>query len=115
MIRSSSIHYTIKIKQLFRIGPFDNAKLLADAAYDATDIYKELYYDGIKPIIATNGRRFRKSSVPKDKDYGKRWAVERLFSRLKEVFGLAKNRFIGIGKVMAHAYACLIAYIIKYR
>jgi len=104
-----------KIKQLFRIGPFDNAKLLADAAYDATDIYKELHYDGIKPIIATNGRRFRKSSVPKDKDYGKRWAVERLFSRLKEVFGLAKNRFIGIGKVMVHAYACLIAYIMKYR
>jgi len=44
-----------------------NAKLLADAAYDATDIYKELHYDGIKPVIATNGRRFRKSSVPKTK------------------------------------------------
>jgi len=44
--------------------------------------------------------------VPKDKDYGKRWAVERLFSRLKEVFSLAKNRFIGIGKVMVHG-ACI--------
>ena len=33
-----------------------------------------------------------------------------LFSRLKEVFDLAKNRFIGIGKVMVHAYACLITY-----
>ena len=62
-----------KIKQLFRIGPFDNAKLLADAAYDATDIYKELHYEGIKPVIAANGRRFCKSSVPKDKDYGERW------------------------------------------
>jgi len=49
-----------KIKQLFRIGPFDNAKLLADAAYDATDIYKELHYEGIKPVIAANGRRFCK-------------------------------------------------------
>jgi len=47
-------------------------------------------------------------------DNSKRWAMERVFSRLKEVFGLAKNRFIGIGKVMVHAYACLIAYIIKY-
>jgi len=36
------------------------------------------------------------------------------FSRLKEVFGLAKNRSIGIGEVMLHAYACLIAYLIKY-
>jgi len=30
------------------------------------------------------------------------------------VFGLAKNKFIGIGKVMVHAYACLIAYLIRY-
>jgi len=31
-------------------------------------------------LIATNGRRFCKSSLPKHKDYGKRWAAERLFS-----------------------------------
>jgi len=31
-----------------------------------------------------------------------------------EMFGFAKNRFIGIGKVMVHAYACFIAYLIKY-
>jgi len=36
------------------------------------------------------------------------------FFKLKEVFGLAKNKFISIGKVMVHAYACLIAYIIRY-
>jgi len=30
------------------------------------------------------------------------------------VFCLAKNKFIGIGKVMVHTYACLIAYLIKY-
>jgi len=34
----------------------------------------------------------------------------KIFSRPKEVFGLAKNRFMGIGKVMVHA----IAYLIKY-
>jgi len=89
-------------------------KLLAYAAYDATDIYQELHYDNVKPVIAINGRGFYKSSMPKNPEYDKRWAVERVFSRLKEVFGLAKNKFIGIGKVMVHAYACLIAYLIKY-
>jgi len=103
-----------KVKQLFGINPFNNVKLLADAAYDATDIYQELHYDNVKPVIAINGRGFYKSSIPKDPEYGRRWAVERVFSRLKEVFGLAKNKFIGIGKVMVHAYACLIAYLIKY-
>jgi len=103
-----------KVKQLFRIGPFDNVKLLADAAYDATDIYQELHYDNVKPVIAINGRGFYKSSTPKDPEYGKRWAIERVFSRLKEVFGLSKNRLVGIDKVAVHIYSCLIAYLIKY-
>jgi len=99
-----------KVKQLFGINPFNNVKLLADAAYDSTDIYKELHYDNVKPVIAINGRGFYKSSIPKDPEYSKRWAVERVFSRLKEVFGLAKNKFICIGRITAHAYACLIAF-----
>ena len=37
-----------------------------------------------------------------------------VFSRLKEVFGLSKNRFVGIEKVAVHIYSCLIAYIVKY-
>ncbi|MEM3215881.1 MAG: hypothetical protein QXS17_03130 [Candidatus Micrarchaeaceae archaeon] len=36
------------------------------------------------------------------------------FSRLKELFGLAKNRFVGIKKVAVHVFACLIAYWISY-
>jgi hypothetical protein len=40
--------------------------------------------------------------------------VERVFSRLKEVFGLSKNRFVGMKKVAVHIYSCLIAYIVKY-
>jgi len=88
MIRSSFHPLYNKIKQLFRIGPFDNAKLLADAAYDATDIYKELHYDGIKPVIATNGHRFRKSLAPKTKTTV-RDGQQRGYS-FKEVFGLAK-------------------------
>jgi len=42
-------------------------------------------------VIARNGRRFRKSEEPKDKDYKKRWAIERIFARLKEMFGLART------------------------
>ena len=102
------------MKKMFRIHLNSNAKFLADAAYDATDIYKELHYDGIRPVIAINGRGFYKSKVPKDPEYGKRWSVERVFSRLKEVFGLAKNRFIGEKKVSVHIYSCLVAYVCKY-
>ncbi len=101
-------------KETFHIHMNPSTKFLADSGYDATDIYQELHYDNVKPVIAINGRGFYKSSVPKDPEYGKRWAVERVFSRLKEVFGLSKNRFVGMEKVMVHIYSCLIAYIVKY-
>ena len=101
-------------KETFHIQMSHNPKFLADAGYDSTDIYQELHHDNVKPVIAINGRGFYRSSVPKDSEYGKRWAVERMFSRLKEVFGLSKNRFVGIQKVAVHIYSCLIAYIVKY-
>lgn len=90
------------------------AKFLADSAYDSTDIREYLHYHGIKDVIAINGRTHRKSEVPKDPEYGKRWAIERIFSRLKEVFGLSKNRFVGIKRVSIHVYSCLVAYLITY-
>ncbi len=75
------------VKERFRIYLNYNAKCLLDSAYDATDIYQELHYDNVKAVIAVNGRGFYKSKIPKDPEYGKRWSVERIFSRLKEVFG----------------------------
>ena len=102
------------VKERFAVHMKPNAKFLADAAYDSTDIYQELHYDGVKPLIVVNGRGHYKSSKPKDKEYGKRWAIERIFSRLKEVFGLAKNRFIGIKKVTMHIYSCILAYLLRY-
>jgi hypothetical protein len=45
---------------------------------------------------------------------GKCWAIERVFSRLREMFGLLHNRFVGIKRVTIHAFSCLIAYLIKY-
>jgi len=40
--------------------------------------------------------------------------VERVFSRLKEAFGMSKNRFIGIEKVGIHIISCLFAYFLRY-
>lgn len=90
------------------------AKYLADSAMDSTDVRKELHDNEVKDIIAINGRKWRKSETPKDPDYGKRWNIEHIFSRLKEVFGLAKNRFVGVKKVTMHVYSCLIAYLVAY-
>ncbi len=102
------------VKETFNIHMNPNTKFLADSGYDSTDIYRKLYRDNVKPLIAINGRGFYKSTIPKDPEYGRRWAVERMFSRLKEVFGLSKNRFVGIEKVSVHIYSCLIAYVIRY-
>ena len=84
-----------------------SAKYLADAAYDSTDIKEQLRECGIAPVISRNGRRWRKSEIPKDPDYGKRLAIERIFSRLKEVFWMAKNMFVGLKKVSIHVFSCL--------
>ncbi|MDE1767404.1 MAG: transposase [Candidatus Micrarchaeota archaeon] len=100
------------VRNRFRLR-FD-AKYLADSAYDSTDVREYLHYHRIKDAIAINGRTHRKSETPKDPDYGKRWAIERIFSRMKEVFGLEKNRVIGLKKVLIHAYSCITAYLIAY-
>ena len=85
------------VKENFTFNYF--AKYLADSAYDSTDIKEQLRECGITPAISRNGRRWSKSENPKDPEYGKRWTIERIFSRLKEVFGMAKNRFVGLKKV----------------
>ena len=90
------------------------AKYLADSAFDATHIYKELHENGVKAAITANGRGHRKSEVPKDPEYKKRWAIERIFSMLKEVFGLAKNRVIRMKKVAIHIHSCITAYLASY-
>ena len=68
------------------------AKFLADAQYHSSKIYMQLRYVDILPVIPRNGNRYLKTIESKDPEYGKRWAVERLFSALKEMFSLAKNR-----------------------
>ena len=90
------------------------AKYLADSAFDANHIYKELHENGVKTVISTNGRGHRRSEVPKDPEYGKRWAIERIFSRLKEAFGLAKNKVTGMKKVAIRIQSRITAYLVSY-
>ncbi len=102
----------IRVKQYltFRL----DAKFLADSGYDSADIKEALRNNQLLPVIASNGRGHFESEIPKDKEYGRRWSIEHFFSRLKEVLGFAKNRFIGIKKVKMHAYSCILAYVIRY-
>ncbi len=102
----------IHAKQLFTFG--FGSKYLADSAMDAACIKDEIKENNTIPVIASNGRRKFKSSIPKDKDYGKRWAVERFFSRLKEKFGLRNNRFIGIKNVKIYVFSCILGYLLSY-
>ena len=104
--------FFIHAKQLFTFG--FGSKYLADSAMDAAWIKDELKENNTIPVIASNGRRKFKSSIPKDKDYGKRWAVERFFSRLKEKFGLRNNRFIGIKNVKIYVFSCILGYLLSY-
>lgn len=112
-------HDKLFFKQLFegvktKFSIAYSAKCLLDSAYDSTDIYENLHENNVKAVISRNGRKWRKSEIPKDSDYGKRWAIERIFSRLKEMFGLAKNRFVGMKKVSIHIYSCICAYLMEY-
>ena len=100
------------VRQKFNIA--NNAKLLADSAYDSTKIYEILRYYDIIPVIATNGRGHYKSQKPKDKEYGKRWAIERFFSKIKRKLNLLNNRFFRLEKVSFHVNIISIAYLIRY-
>ena len=77
-------------------------------------IKDELKENRMAPVIASNERVRHKSSVPKDMDYGRRWAVERFFSGLKETFGLRNNRFIGMKTVKVHVFSCILGYLLNY-
>jgi transposase len=89
-------------------------KFLADAQYHSSKIRTKLRNDNMIPVIPFGGNRWQKRENPKDPEYGKRWSVERVFSRLKEVFGLEENRFFGLKRVKIHVFSCVIAYLMKY-
>jgi hypothetical protein len=90
------------------------AKFLADSQYSSARIRYELRYDGYVPVIPVRGNKYSKTRHPKDSDYGRRWAIEHIFSRLKDVFGLGKSRSVGLRKTIIHVYSCLLGYIMRY-
>lgn len=102
----------IQVRKLFQIQYL--GKFVADAQYHSSKIRTRLRDDNMIPLIPWSGNKHLKTENPKDPDYGKRWAVEHLFSRLKELFGLEKSRFIGLKKVRIHVYSCLLANLIEY-
>ena len=91
-----------------------NAKLLADSAYDSSDVRFTLRKNRVTPIIAVNGRWHYKSSRPKCKDYMKRGAIERFFSILKMKLNLLDVLVRGLQRVTTHANACILGYLRKY-
>jgi transposase len=81
-------------------------KLLADAGYDTSEI-KQLCRDiGITPVIAINGRGHYDSETPNDKDYPKRWAIERNNSIMKGQYDLNNLKTKGVGKAIIHCLLC---------
>ena len=82
-------------------------KFLADAQYHSSKIRTTIRNDNNVPVIPWSGNKWQKTENPNDPDYRKRWAIERVFSRLKEVFGLKK--------VKIHVFSCILAYLLRYR
>jgi transposase len=76
-------------------------KLLADCAYDALEIRKKAH--GIALAIARNGRGRFESESPKDPDFVKRGAIERVNSRGKEGLGLDNLKMRGLWAATFHA------------
>ena len=85
------------------------AKFLGDSAFDSADIRNRVRDRQMRDVIAVNGRGHYKSETPKDKDYGKRWLCEQTNSVLELVYNLSASRMKGIGRMVVHAFSCLIA------
>ena len=81
-------------------------KMIADCGYDSTGIYQALLMD-MKPVIAKNGRGHYPSETPKDNDYRKRTAIERINSRGKEGLGLDNLKMKGLWAATFHATTVL--------
>ena len=98
-------------------------KLLADSQYSAANLrenalahgallvipYPRNQCKGVKGILRVD-RKFR-SHGPREFKYvyKKRVAVERVFSRLKNLAGLKQHNLRGLAKVTFHSQLCIIA------
>jgi transposase len=103
-------------------GHIKPKKLLADSQYSALNLreaasengalpvipYPKNQFKGIRGILRVD-RKFRSHGPEKLKvAYRKRVAVERVFSRLKNLASLAQHNLRGLAKVMFHSQLCVL-------
>ena len=98
-------------------------KLLADSQYSAANLRETALVHGAVPVIpyprnqrkGVRGilrvdRKFRSHGPQKfRRAYKKRVAVERVFSRLKNLTGLTQHNLRGLAKITFHSQLCVIA------
>ena len=98
-------------------------KLLADSQYSAANLRETVLAYGTLPVIPypKNQRKGVRGILRVDKKfrshgpqefrraYKKRVAVERVFSRLKNLAGLTQHNLRGLAKVTFHSQLCVIA------
>ena len=97
-------------------------KLLADSQYSAASLrqaaleygtlpvipYPKNQFKGVKGILRVD-RRFRSHGPRKFKNaYKKRAAIERVFSRLKNLISLTQHSLRGLAKVTFHSQLCIV-------
>lgn len=88
-------------------------KFVADSGYDASEIRQTLCGHNVTPCIAVNGRGHYPSTPPKDQDYKKRPACERVNSRAKEYFRLDDLKLRGLQNAAIHAALSLGALLLN--
>ena len=104
-----SKHLRPLLRRVWKNFVCEARKLLADSAYDSSAIRKFLRSIGIEDVIDRNKRRGKDWGKPKDKDYRRRVASERVNSRAKDSFVLERFTFSGVKRALQHSYACLSA------
>jgi hypothetical protein len=97
-------------------------KLLADSQYSAGNLRETALINGALPVIpypknqfkGVRGvlrvdRKFRSHGPQKLKvAYGKRVAIERVFSRLKNLTSLTQHSLRGLDKITFHSQLCIL-------
>jgi len=97
-----SVAFFPTFKKLQENFTYEVKKFIADSAYDDAGIRQFLRDRFIDDCIARNGRGHYESEKPKDEDYNKRPAAERVNSRGKMLFALDKLKVRGIVNSTVH-------------
>jgi transposase len=96
--RHDSIGFFPTFEKLKKVLTFQIQKVLGDCAYYSTEILNKIIKNlGAIPLIPKN-----KDQKMKDKDFKKRPAVERIFSRAKEFLGLDNLKLRGLWNATIH-------------